>query len=117
MPISGNILQREWFKETPAGWAPKPGARVIQSWDVAMTTADCSDWSVCTTWVDDGGDYHLIDVYRARISFPSVKKAVASRQLQFGAQTVLIEDVGIPDQIVVKLSILWSSANLGKTID
>ena len=46
-----------------------------------------------------------------------VKKAVASRQLQFGAQTVLIEDVGIPDQIVVKLSILWSSANLGKTID
>ena len=62
-----------------------------------------SDWSVCTTWVDDGGDYHLIDAYRVRLSFPAVKKAVASRQLQFGAQTVLIEDVGIGTGLIQQL--------------
>lgn len=103
VPPGGNILRQEWFKETPAGWAPKPDARVIQSWDVAMTANDGSDWSVCTTWVDDGGDYHLIDAYRVRLSFPAVKKAVASRQLQFGAQTVLIEDVGIGTGLIQQL--------------
>ena len=68
-----------------------------------MTANDGSDWSVCTTWVDDGGDYHLIDAYRVRLSFPAVKKAVASRQLQFGAQTVLIEDVGIGTGLIQQL--------------
>ena len=103
VPVGGNLLQRAWFQVTPVGWVPGRGAPIVQSWDVAMTASNGSDWSVCTTWVIESGHYHLIDVYRARLTFPQVKRAVVQKRTEFAAQTVLIEDVGIGTGLIQQL--------------
>ena len=50
------------------------GAQIVQSWDVASTTAKTSDWSVCTTWLMIKRNYYLLDVWRGRLEFPHLRR-------------------------------------------
>ena len=65
---------------------------MVQSWDVAMTTGDANDYSVCTTWLMTKGDYYLLDVFRDRLSYPDLRRKVSSARATFKAQTILIEE-------------------------
>jgi predicted phage terminase large subunit-like protein len=57
-------------------------------------TGDANDWSVCTTWHMINGDYHLIDVFRARLEYPALRRKVISLAAKFSADTILIENAG-----------------------
>jgi predicted phage terminase large subunit-like protein len=94
VPLEGNLLRRSWFqfydKPPPAG----PSDRTVQSWDVAMMTGETNDYSVCTTWRMVGPDFYLIDVFRARLTYPDLRRKIASLTARHAAETVLIEDAG-----------------------
>ena len=48
--------------------------RIVQSWDIAMMTGDANDYSVCTTWWIIKADYYLVDVFRARLQYPDLRR-------------------------------------------
>jgi predicted phage terminase large subunit-like protein len=66
----------------------------VQSWDIAMMTGDANDYSVCTTWRMIKSDYYLIDVFRARLQYPDLRRKIASLAAKHGAGTILIENAG-----------------------
>ena len=67
---------------------------MVQSWDIAAMTGQANDYSVCTTWLKTKKDYYLIDVFRARLQYPDLRRMVASLATRYAADTVLIEDAG-----------------------
>ncbi len=72
-----------------------PGVITAQSWDVAGTTGERSDWSVCTTWKVDRKDFYLVHVWRDRVEFPRLKRKVVELHRDFNAHTVLIEEADL----------------------
>ncbi|MGJ8562824.1 MAG: phage terminase large subunit [Alphaproteobacteria bacterium] len=108
VPIDGNMIKRDWLIDYKplelVRLKAKPVARIVQSWDVAMSTSDTSDYSVCTTWLKLQNDYYLMDVLRAKLNFPDLKRQVVSHALKYGARTVLIEKTGLGLSLVQDLS-------------
>jgi len=91
VPDAGNLVKREWLR--PYVSAPQPN-RIVQSWDTAMKGNAGNDYSVCTTWIEAGGNYFLLDVYRERLEYPALRTAALRLQKKFSANAVLIEDKG-----------------------
>jgi predicted phage terminase large subunit-like protein len=93
VPVEGNLVKRDWFRfDQPP--PPAPGDLVVQSWDVAMMTGEANDFSVCTTWRIVRADYYLIDVFRARLEYPELRRKIASLAARHGAGAILIEKAG-----------------------
>jgi predicted phage terminase large subunit-like protein len=89
-PADGGIIKLEWFRRfrvLPAAWD-----MVIHSWDTASKGGEHNDPSVCTVWGIVGNQYYLLDLYRARIEYPALKRAVYSMADKWAAHTILIED-------------------------
>lgn len=57
-------------------------------------TGSGNSYSVCTTSLMIKNDYYLIDVFRARLCYPDLRRKVANLAARYGADTVLIEDAG-----------------------
>ena len=94
VPAGGNLVRREWFRYYDALPARTARTRVVQSWDVAATIGDANDYSVCTTWLVAAGRFYLIDVFRARLEYPSLRRKVIELAERFKAQTILVEEAG-----------------------
>jgi predicted phage terminase large subunit-like protein len=94
VPLEGNLIKREWFRHYDVPPRKEARDRMVQSWDIATMTGQANDYSVCTTWLKTKNDYYLIDVYRARLQYPDLRRAVASLATRYTAETVLIEDAG-----------------------
>ena len=65
--------------------------QIIQSWDTASKVGEMNDWSVCTTWLFSDNRYYLLDLYRKRLEFPALTKAVKIKAQRWGANLILIE--------------------------
>jgi len=65
---------------------------VFQSWDTANKSTGLSDYSVCTTWGLKRKKLYLLDVYRKRLEFPDLKRAIVRRAAHFRPSNILIED-------------------------
>ena len=94
MPLEGNLIKRDWFRFYDHLPPPGPGDHVVQSWDIAMMTGEANDFSVCTTWRMTKADYYLIDVFRARLQYPDLRRKIASLVARYRAETILIEKAG-----------------------
>ena len=93
VPIEGNLIRRSWFRyydQLPPGSAK----RIVQSWDTAMMTGDANDHSVCTTWEIIKSDYYLVDVFRARLQYPDLRRKVGALAAMHGVHAILIENAG-----------------------
>jgi len=60
--------------------------------NTASKPEEINDPSVCTTWGITGNAYYLIDVFRKRLEYPALKKAVVKLYDKFHPSAVLIED-------------------------
>lgn len=92
----GNLIQMEWFGNYDLTPERYELLKVIQSWDTAMSAQPTSDYSVCTTWGFERQTYkwYLLDVFRERLDFPDLKRAVYRLRKRWEADKVLIEDAG-----------------------
>ena len=75
----------------------------MQSWDTANKATELSDFSVCTTWGVKGKDLYLLDLFRQRLEYPALKRAVREQQTGYGATVVLIEDKASGTQLIQEL--------------
>jgi predicted phage terminase large subunit-like protein len=104
VPESGNLVKWNWFSVyDDAAQIVSQSGRIVQSWDTAISVNETADWSVCTTWAVRGDDYYLIDVYRERLDFPSLKRQIVAHKKAFRADAVLIEDAGAAQGLIQQL--------------
>jgi predicted phage terminase large subunit-like protein len=104
VPPGGAMIKRHWivrYKELPPA---SERILVMQSWDTANKGGPQNDWSVCTTWLlARKNRWYLIDVWRDRVDYPTLKSMVESQAKQHKAQRVVIEDAGAGTMLVQEL--------------
>jgi phage terminase large subunit-like protein len=91
-PLGGGMLKAAWFKTYTPADLPGNFEMVFQSWDTANKPSELSNYSVCSTWGVKDKHRYLLHVYRKRVGYPELKRAVRAQAEAFRAQTVLIED-------------------------
>ena len=77
VPPEGNLIRRDWLKTYDTAPTRAPGVRIVQSWDIATTTDERNDWSVCTTWA----------IRQKKSSISSMSGAPGSSSLRSGARS------------------------------
>jgi predicted phage terminase large subunit-like protein len=103
IPVSGNLIKRDWLRFFNLDDAPRRPSRVIQSWDTASKTSELNDFSVCTTWAVDGANFYLLDVLRKRLNYPDLKRAIVTHAATFNPEQILIEDRSSGIQLIQDL--------------
>jgi predicted phage terminase large subunit-like protein len=102
-PLGGGMVKLEWFKSYAKTDLPSKFDFIIQSWDSANKPSELSDYSVCTSWGVLEKHLFLLDVYRKRVGYPVLKRAVRDQADTFGAKIILIEDRASGTQLIQEL--------------
>lgn len=93
VPDQGNAIKREWLCE----YATLPDlsqGQMVQSLDTAQKTEPSNDYSVLTTWLWAGDNHYLIDLFRARCDYPTLRAKVIEQWDRHRPERLLIEDTG-----------------------
>jgi predicted phage terminase large subunit-like protein len=102
-PPGGAMVKTEWLRYYERGSEPARFSMVIQSWDTANKAGELNDYSVCTTWGINDKDFYLLDVFRKRLNYPDLKRAVLELKNRYRGCTVLIEDKASGTQLIQEL--------------
>lgn len=97
------MIKTEWIKYYAPDQLPDSFIYTLQSWDTANKSGELNDYSVCTTWGVGGGKYYLLDVFRRRLDYPELKRAVCEQARRYRHPKVLIEDKGSGTQLIQEL--------------
>jgi predicted phage terminase large subunit-like protein len=103
-PPGGAMVKHHWVKRYSE--LPPESERLftLQSWDTASKGGPDNDWSVCTTWiVSRKQKWYLIDVWRQRVDYPTLKASVQDLAKKWSARRVLVEDTGAGTSLVQEL--------------
>jgi predicted phage terminase large subunit-like protein len=79
------------------------GDQIVQSWDCAVKPGAGNDWSVCVTAAVRKTEVFILDVYRARLDFPKLRRAVEELAARWNAGVLLIEDSASGAQLIQQL--------------
>lgn len=94
LPPGGALFKLQWLQR----YDEPPGAHqfegIFQSWDTAYEIAEGNDYSVCTTWALSGKRSYLLDVFRERLEFSDLEKAVYTLRERWNADLVIVEKAG-----------------------
>jgi len=88
--LEGGVLKREWMNNRFS--VPPAMQRVIQTVDSAAKSGEDNDYSIVATWGTDGVDFYLLDVWRAKVEFPELKRAVSDQFFKHQPSAVYVED-------------------------
>ena len=101
-PVGGAIIQTQWLRRYDEN-DQKEFVCILQSWDTANKSGEINDYSVCTTWGMLDEKYYLLDVFRKRLDYPQLKRAVKQQAEKYKAHTILIEDKASGTQLIQDL--------------
>jgi predicted phage terminase large subunit-like protein len=101
--LGGGMVKAEWFKTYTASELPTKFEMIFQSWDTANKPTELSDYSVCSTWGVKDKHLYLLHVYRKRVGYPELKRAVRDQAEAFTPQVILIEDKASGTQLIQEL--------------
>lgn len=102
-PLGGGMVKFEWLVGYVPGTQPAKFNIVFQSWDTANKSTELSDYSVCTTWGRKNKKLFLLDVFRKRLDYPDLKRAVWQLSARFQPRNILIEDKASGTQLIQEL--------------
>jgi predicted phage terminase large subunit-like protein len=102
-PPSGVIVKRDWLKFYSPNDKPEKFDQIIQSWDTANKDTELANFSVCTTWGLKTKHLYLLDVYRRKVEFPELKRAVRKLARLHRANIVLVEDKASGSSLIQEL--------------
>jgi predicted phage terminase large subunit-like protein len=89
-PEGGEILKRHWWQRYTT--IPEDITRILQVWDTAFKAATTNDYSVCQTWGSTATGYYLLDVWRGRVEYPELLRAVRDLYDKWHPRRVYVED-------------------------
>jgi predicted phage terminase large subunit-like protein len=102
-PASGLIVKRDWLKYYTPDEKPQKFEQIIQSWDTANKETELANYSVCTTWGLKNKRMYLLDVFRRKLDFPNLKRAVMSQAALHDPTLILIEDKASGTSLIQEL--------------
>lgn len=102
-PLGGGLVKIDWFQRYATEELPR-FEYVFQSWDTANKPNELNDFSVCTTWGVKEKHVYLTHVYRQRLGYPELKRAVREQAQAFSPKTILIEDKASGTQLIQELT-------------
>ena len=102
-PPGGAMVKTGWLKFFEPGEQPAEFSQIVQSWDTANKATELSDFSVCTTWGVLYKQYYLLDVFRKKLNYPDLKRAVLELAENHGARAIVIEDKASGTQLIQDL--------------
>jgi hypothetical protein len=105
VPPGGAMIKRHWIQRYTQMPVREGTTFILQSWDTAMKGGPDNDWSVCTTWLETLHQWYLLDVWRKRVDYPTLKAAVVEQAKNWGAQQVLVEEAGTAIGLLQELKI------------
>lgn len=76
---------------------------VYQSWDTAISEEETAAYSVCTTWGVYGKYFALLDVFRERLAFPDLLKAVHAQYQKHRPRCVIVENASSGTALIQQL--------------
>jgi predicted phage terminase large subunit-like protein len=92
VPQGGALLQSEWFRFYTELPDRERGSYIIQSWDTAAKQGLLNSFSVCTTWLVNGRDHYLLDVFRQRMTYLALRDMAIALAERYKPRKILIED-------------------------
>jgi predicted phage terminase large subunit-like protein len=104
VPPDGGIIKEVWFKRYTPENIPQWFSYILQSWDTANKATELSDYGVCTTWGVLGKTFYLLNVFREKMDYPTLKRAVIEHKQYWSARTALIEDKASGTQLIQELN-------------
>lgn len=108
VPRSGGMVKAAWFTKRWKILPTRTGEqvevlKVTQSWDTAKKPEERHDYSVCTTWFTTATHHYLVDVFRERLEFPDLMRAVKNQHAKWNPTAVLIEDAASGTSLIQQL--------------
>jgi predicted phage terminase large subunit-like protein len=95
VPPGGAMIKRHWVRRYTDVPTRGSGGFLVQSWDTAAKGGPDNDWSVCTTWLQASEcEWYLLDVWRDRVDYPTLKAKVQELAQLWRVDEVLIEESG-----------------------
>lgn len=94
LPPGGALFKLQWLKRYDKRPAVHEIQGIFQSWDTAYEVAEGNDYSVCSTWALCGKRYYLLDIFRERLQFPDLERAVYRQREKWDANLVIVEKAG-----------------------
>ncbi len=95
-----SILRRAWWRTYAA---PPRMERVITSWDTAFKAGVHHDYSVGATWGQAENGYYLLGLWRDRVEFPELKRAVQQQAERWQPEAILVEDAASGQSLIQEL--------------
>ncbi|AXI54907.1 terminase [Sulfitobacter sp. JL08] len=102
-PLSGGLVKWDWFQSYDKAPDRLPGDQIVQSWDTASKAEEANDYSVCTTWLVRDSYAWLIDLHRAKLEFPELRRRVEVEANRVKVSLILIEEAGSGIQMIQDL--------------
>jgi predicted phage terminase large subunit-like protein len=76
VPMGGNLIKWSWIKTYDTPPTPQSGDKIIVSWDTAQSSSQLADYSACVVLLARKETIYILDVVRARLEYPDLKRAV-----------------------------------------
>lgn len=93
VPDAGNLIKREWLREYVA-LPERSLGRLVLSVDTAQKTEPSNDYTAVTAWLRIGEQHYLIEVYRGRWDYPTLRSKMVELWDLYRPERMLIEDAG-----------------------
>lgn len=93
-PIEGSIFNLRAFGRYDLADAPRRPLMTVLSVDCANKGSEFNDFSVIQTWAVTRTGVYLLHVWRKRVDYPTLKRAVVTLADTFQVNGALIEDKG-----------------------
>ena len=76
VPRGGNLVKSAWLRYQEEAPDPHDADKIIVSWDTAQSPGQSADYSACVVLMVKGEKIYILEVMRARLEYPDLKRAV-----------------------------------------
>ncbi len=94
LPPGGALFKLEWLQRYDEPPPPRKCRASFSPGTPPYEIDEHHDYSVCTTWALSGKRCYLLDVYRERLEFYDLEKAIYRQREKWSADLVIVENIG-----------------------
>ena len=103
VPMGGGMVKLDWIQRYAPHELPPQFDQIVTSWDTANKVGELNDFSVATTWGIKDKKIYLLDVFRRKVNYPDLKRAVIEQYERHKPTVILIEDRASGTQLIQEL--------------
>lgn len=94
VPAGGNMIKIAWFSRYDGHPVTDHHWKIVTSWDTASKADELNDYSVGITALVKKDVFYILNVVRARLLYPDLKKRIIAEKARWKPDYILIEDKG-----------------------